>query len=84
MTHDKKQYEIVYPFSPVSLIDTETSAQLESTLEKVVMQSGKEYLSAVLEENHDGSQSDKSISSAPRNSTPGWLILGWMCSSPCV
>jgi hypothetical protein len=84
MTHDKELLDVKYSFSPVSLQDAEKPTQLERTLEKVVVQAGNEYLSAVLEENCTEIQHDKAISSALRNSMPGLLILGWMCSSPCA
>jgi hypothetical protein len=84
MTHDKELLDVKYSFSPVSLQDAEKPTQLEKTLEKVVMQSSNGYLSVCLEEHPDGIQSDKPISSASRNSTPGLLIFGLNCSSPCA
>ena len=84
MTHDKKLRDVMYSFSPVSLKDTEKPTQLAMTLEKVVLQEGKEYLSALLEENNARLQSDKAVSSANRNTTPHLWIFGWVHSTPCM
>jgi len=84
MTHDKKLQEIVISFSPVSLIDAETSALLDKNLEKAAMQAEKAYLPASLEENHEGLQNDQTVSPALRNSTPSLWIFGLMRSTPCV
>ena len=69
MTHDKKLLDVKYSFSPVSLKDAEKSAQLEKNLEMVITQEDKVYLPVSREENHERIQSDKTVSSALRNST---------------
>jgi hypothetical protein len=84
MTHDKKLLDVMNSFSPMSLQDAEKSTELAITLEKVVMQEGKENLSACLEGNHEGIQSDEAVSSALKNTTPYLWIFGLMGSTPCM
>jgi hypothetical protein len=84
MTHDKKLLDVKYSFSPVSLEDAEKSTHLEKNLEMVITQESNLYSPAALEENHEWIQSDKTVSSALRNSTTYLWIFGLRCSSPCV
>ncbi len=84
MTHDMKQQDVQRSFTPMSLQEPEKPIRLEMTLEQVVLQDGKEFLSAFLEENHVRLQNDKAISSAIKDTTPGIRILGLMHSTPRV
>ena len=84
MTHDKNQINGKYSFSPVSLGNAEISARLEMALEKVVMQEGKEHISALLDENRSDIQNDKAVSSATRSTTPFLWAFGLLHSTPCV
>lgn len=84
MTHDKKILDGMGAFSPVSLENAEASAQLEMTLEKVVLQEGKEFLSAFLEENHARLQRDRAASPALEKSTPNTWIFGLIHTTPRV
>jgi hypothetical protein len=85
MTHDKNLFINKLSYSPVSLENAESSARLEMTLEKVVMQAGKEHLSALLDESRsDIIQNEKVVSSTSRSTTPGLWAFGLLHSTPCV
>jgi hypothetical protein len=96
MTHDKKLLDVTYSFSPVSLKDAERFARLEKNLELVNLQDGEAYLPESFVDYHEWDQSDQTVSSAIRNSTPNdsaggrrtpehrlW-IFGLKLSTPCV
>ncbi len=70
MTHDKKLPIVKRSFSPVSLKDADRFAQLEKTLELVIMQDGVGYLPECLVDNHETDQSDQTVSTAIRITTP--------------
>jgi hypothetical protein len=94
MTHDKKILNRTGSFSPLSLenaeisvsskMNAQPSTQLEITLEKVVMQEGKEYLSALLEENGARTQNDKVVPSTITKTTSCLWTFGLMHTTPRV
>jgi hypothetical protein len=77
--------DVKVSFSPVSQEDAENTAQLEMNLGMVITQAAdKVYLPVSLEENHERIQSDKTVSSALRNSTTYLCAFGFIRSTPCI